>query len=68
MWKGLPALHYVGGVHNLEAAEDFPPNSCFCEETGNGSPQCLKSGVLNLDNCLGKALGFRSILGKVIVF
>jgi len=52
-WKGLPVFHYVAGVHNFEDAKDFPPNICFCEEAEDESPECLKSGVLDLYPCLG---------------
>jgi len=67
-WKGLPAFHYLSGVHNFEAAVDFPPNICFCEDTGEESPECLKSGVLDLYNCLGKVLGFKSSMENVLDF
>jgi hypothetical protein len=53
MWNGIPAFHYVGGVDNFKAAKDFPPNICFCEDTGDESPECLKSGAFDLYNCLG---------------
>jgi hypothetical protein len=65
MWKGLPALRYVTGIHNFEAAKDFPPNICFCEDTGEETPECLKAGVLDLYNCLGNILGFRNGMEKV---
>jgi len=67
-WKGLPAFHYVGGVHNFEAAKDFPPNICFCEDTGEDSPECLNSGALDLYQCLGNVLGFRNSMEKVLDF
>lgn len=68
MWKGLPSFRYSGGVHNFDAANDFPPNICFCEDTGEESPECLKAGVFDLYNCLGNVLGFRNIIGKVLEF
>jgi len=67
-WKGLPTLRYVGGVHNFEDAKDYPPNICFCEDTGEDEPDCQKSGVLDLYQCLGNVLGFRNSMEKVIDF
>lgn len=61
MWRGLPAFRYAADVHNFEDAKDFPPNICFCEDTGDESPECLKSGVLDLYNCLGKVHGFKNL-------
>lgn len=67
-WKGLPAFRYVSGVHNLQEAKDFPPNICFCEDSEDETPECLKSGVLDLYNCLGKVLGIRNSMAKVLDF
>jgi hypothetical protein len=67
-WKGLPAFRYVAGVHNFEAAKDFPPNICFCEDVGDELPECLEAGVLDLYNCLGNVLGFRNSMGMVLAF
>jgi len=67
-WKGLPVYRYVGSVHNFEDAKDFPPNICFCEDTGKDSPECLKSGVFHLYECLGNVLGFTNGMEKVFDF
>ena len=68
VWKGLPAFRYVASVHNFEDPKDFPPNICFCEDTGDEVPECLKSGVLDLYSCLGKVLGFKNSMEKVAAF
>jgi hypothetical protein len=68
MWSGIPAFRFVGGVHNFEDAKDYPPNICFCEDPEDESPECLKTGVLDLYNCLGNVLGFRNSMGRVLAF
>jgi hypothetical protein len=55
-WKGIRVLYYYSSPLNLKAAQDYPPNICFCEHIEDEPPQCLKSGVLDVYNCQGKIL------------
>jgi hypothetical protein len=63
-WKGIPALYYYGSPLNFKAAQDYPPNICFCEHIEDEPPECLKSGVLDIYNCLGKILNIYNSLDK----
>jgi hypothetical protein len=55
-WRGIPVFTYYGSPLNLKSAQDYPPNICFCEHREDEPPECLKSGVLDTYNCLGKIL------------
>lgn len=55
-WKGLRALNYYASPLNYKAAQEYPPNICFCEHIEDEPPQCLKSGVLDMYNCQGVSM------------
>ncbi|KAJ9584879.1 hypothetical protein L9F63_020779 [Diploptera punctata] len=53
--EGVPALRFLASKNLFTSGEEYAPNMCFCDGKKGTPPEkrvCLKSGALDLYNCL----------------